>query len=668
MESFQPMNVSLSSNTGEIQPNAILTNGTFRVIYSSNSSEDSVIAILGSEIKELNFNSINFSVDAPSIHYGEDQNITVTFPQVINANITITVNNKTYDVYVNNTNSTTYVIKDINLTEGDYAVDVVLNDTVNNVYGSSSAVLSVSKVSVDAYFDYSIPGDVVYGQNATITVTLPEDVTGNVTVSVGNITKDLSANQTVSFDFTGLDADTYPVTISYSGSDKYTSKEVTDSLIIDKAESSIEISDASFVYGEDAVVSVISENSTGDVIATLTDKNNETISVNVSGNDIALPLLNAGKYTLTVTTNVDENHNNFTDSAVITISKAAFDIGVAAGDIKYGESLVVNVTLPGDASRRAQVTIGNESKYVTIKDGKGSVKFTGLTVGKYTIEASYGGDDNYMKAVSNITANVKKTDCKIKVTAKAVPDANNVVVNVTLPKDVARRAQVTIDNESKYVSLKDGKGSVKFTGLTVGKHTVTVSYTGDNNYMKVEGNTTVNVAKQTAKIKVKAKAVSYGDDLVVNVTLPNDVTRRAVVTVDNESKTVSLKDGEASVKFSGLSVGTHNVTVSYNGDNNYKKSEATTTAKVTKATVDFEVTADDITAGEALNVAVKSSSDLQRRIEVTVNGETKTVSLKDGTANLKFAGLEAGTYDVQVTYKGDGNYKSTTVSKTIVVK
>lgn len=156
------------------------------------------------------------------------------------------------------------------------------------------------------------------------------------------------------------------------------------------------------------------------------------------------------------------------------------------------------------------------------------------------------------------------------------------MVNLQLPSDVSRRVSVTIGNETKLVSLKNGAGSVKFSNLAVGTYTVTASYGGDSIYLKSSVNATVKVIKATPEIQVTADDITVGEALTVNVQLPSDVTKRATVTIDGESKLVSLRNGSGSIKFTGLDVGTHDVVVSYAGDAKYKKASTTTIIEVKK--------------------------------------------------------------------------------------
>ena len=582
MENFQPMNISLSSNTGKIQSSVILTNGTFRAIYTGDSSEHSIVAILSYELKELNFKSINFTVNAPGLFYGEDQNITITFPNAINATINILVNNKTYNLTVNDTDSVIYTIEDIILTEGNYTVEVILSDDINQVYGSNSTILSISKVR-DYIFEVVPVSEVKVGENATINITLPSDVSGNVTVKFGNDTQILPANQTLSVQFGNLNATTYPIIVSYSGNDKYAvPNDKIDSITVDPAKSSINIenvefiygeyivipftfenasavkakvlkgtselgnvvventnifvnsdldvgkytvevttivssnyeettetailtinkanstliiSDNEFIYGEDAIVNVETVNSTADVIATLMDENNVKIAVTVSGNNVILPLLNVGKYTLTVTTNVDGNHNNFTNSATITITKATPLMNVIIQptvNITVKDNVTLTVKLPSDASGDVVIKINGKKLYNVSANETITINLS-QTSGDYVVDTVYSGDKNYESDMATKEFTVSKAETSITAKQIAFEEGNASTIEVTIPDVDSGIVLVDVAGKKFYGDINNRKAIVTLDGLSEGNYTANIKFFGDEKY---------NEATCTADVKV----------------------------------------------------------------------------------------------------------------------------------------------------------------------
>ena len=616
-DAFAPRTVALTSTTGNISSNATLENGIFRAVYTSNSSDNKVTAKLDYETIDLTFTNLNMQVDAPSIYYGDDQNITLTLPQVVNATVTFTVNNRTYEVFINNTNSTTYTIEDI-LTEGDYTVDVLLKDVENHLYASNSTVLSVSKVS-DYTFDVVPTTDVKVGDNVTIDITLPGDVNGTVIVKFGNETQTLQANATMTVTFSDLNATTYLINVTYDGNDKYTSKEKTDSVTVNKADSSVEIDDAVFIYGEviavpfnmtnakgvtvivynkddeevantssesniikldtlpageytleattvvdpdnyewdsktvkltinkanstliisdkeftygeDAIVNVETINSTGDVIATLIDANDKEISVTVSGDNVTLPLLNVGKYTLTVTTNVDGNHNNFTDSAVITIVKATPSMDVIvepAENITVKDNVTLTVKLPSDATGDVVIKVNGKKLYNVSANETIAINLSN-GAGDYVVDVTYSGDKNYESDMSTKEFTISKAETSITANPIIFEEGNSSTIEVNISDVDSGIILVDVADKKFYGDINAGKATVLINGLVAGNYTAKISFAGDEKFKPTTDSVAVNVTAapdiigelneiikaQNSTIESQAKEISSLNDTVI---------------------------------------------------------------------------------------------------------------------------------------------------------
>lgn len=284
MENFQPMTVNLVSSTGDINQTATLVNGNFRAIYASSNSTHKVTATLHDEEIELEFTTVNITTNPVSIYYGEDQNITFNFTQPITANVTVTVSNGSYNksekVEVIGKDSLIYTVPDT-LKAGAY--DVEINLAENNLFGFNTTTLTVSKVS-DYTFEVAT-GDVKVNNNATISITLPDDVTGTVIVKFGNDTKELPANKTMTVNFTNLNATTYGVTVSYSGNDKYVALDKSASVTVNKVDSVLEIEDVAFTYGEVIAIPFNVTNANGVTVSVLNKDDDEVATASSeSGN------------------------------------------------------------------------------------------------------------------------------------------------------------------------------------------------------------------------------------------------------------------------------------------------------------------------------------------------------------------------------------------------
>ena len=757
MENFQPMNVSLSSNTGEIQSNAILTNGTFRAIYTSNSSEHSVAAILGSEIQEINFKSIDFTVNAPSIYYGENQNVTVTFPQIISNNITITVNNKSYDVEVNNSNSTTYTIEDI-LTEGNYTVTVIYIDDVNKVYGSNSTLLTVSKVN-NYVFDVVLSSEVKVGENATIAITLPGDVEGNVTIKFGNDTKILPANQTMVVNFNNLNATTYPVTVTYTGSDKYTGKEKVDSITVDKADSSVSVDDSvftygdviaipfnatnasgvnvrvlnkdgvevanttsngaefaldtlpageytlevttivndnyeeftadninltinkaesdltlndsyEFAYGENAVINVITKNSTGDIIVSLNG-----FTPNVSGNEITLPTLNVGKYTLNVTTNPDENHNNATKSTTITIIKATPSMNVIVKpveNITTKDDVKLTISLPSDATGEVTVKI-NGKKTDTISANETITINLNNQAGEYVVDITYSGDKNYESDMTTKEYTVSKAETSITANPIIFEEGNTSTIEINIPDVDSGFILVDVEGKKFYGDINSGKATVLIEGLVAGNYTANIIFAGDEKFNKTTGTVTVNV---TPTVDI----ISELNEIIKEL---NNTIESQAKEISNLTDTVAIQNSTIESQAKEIS----NLTDTVNNQSSTIESQKEQIGNLTKQidkkdvvlVVDqtFTRAAVDYNAGErgGMFYAILKDNEgnvlANKTVQIAINGKiyNKTTD-EQGRAGIQVNFANANTYSYAVSFQGDDTYNAAPIasSKLTVTK
>ncbi|MDL2271107.1 Ig-like domain-containing protein, partial [Methanobrevibacter sp. OttesenSCG-928-I08] len=108
-----------------------------------------------------------------------------------------------------------------------------------------------------------------------------------------------------------------------------------------------------------------------------------------------------------------------------------------------------------------------------------------------------------------------------------------------------------------------------------------------------------------------------------------------------------------------LAAGTYNVTVTYNGDNNYNSSSNSTTFTVNKASSSVNVTVDDIVYGDDAIVNVTVTPGATGNVSIVVDGGSPiVVNINELPKILK--DLTAGYHNVTVTYNGDRNYNSNT--------
>ena len=225
-------------------------------------------------------------------------------------------------------------------------------------------------------------------------------------------------------------------------------------------------------------------------------------------------------------------------------------------------------------------------------------------------------------------------------------------------------------NGIEYTPYEFTNGVAKFrvADLAFGVKTVAVVYSGDHNYTAVSTTSNFTVSKRSSQVNVTVNATTVGNDVVINVTIPSDATGYVVVVVDGQNYSINTTNGIGSVTIPGLGNATHNVNVTYLGDDKYLSSTNGTSFTLNKVNSTVSVEAENITLGDVEVITISVPADASGNVTVEVVGVgTYTVPVADGTGVLVVKDLAVGTYTVNVRYNGDGKYLANANSTTFTV-
>jgi hypothetical protein len=152
--------------------------------------------------------------------------------------------------------------------------------------------------------------------------------------------------------------------------------------------------------------------------------------------------------------------------------------------------------------------------------------------------------------------------------------------------------------------------------------------------------------------------IFVGGTAVITVVMDPEITATVQVKVNGTIYDVAVVNGRGSLNVTGLLNYTHIVNVTFAGDTRYAAANNTTQLKVNKV-VDYviNVTAVNITVGKNETITVILPADVNStNLIVKVNGSEKAFTMVNGIATVIVPGLAVGTYEVNVTYKGDDKY------------
>ena len=616
----------------------------------------------------FNVNKIDteMAVGVSDINVGESVKFVVSgLPNDATGNITVSVDGISQSARVSNGKATVSIVglafgsKTATVSySGDYkynSVEVFKQFDVNKVNPSVSVVVP----AVD------------YGSDAVVTVSVPSDATGEVTVTVdGKDYVGAIEDSKVILTISGLTAGNKKLAVKYDGDGKYNEKSISSSFKVNKVSATLTTDIPAVDYGEDVVVTVsVPSDATGEVTVTV-DGKSYNVAVKNAKARVSVGKLSAGAHDVSVVYSGDSNYVKTTVSDTITVNKINPAMTVSVDDIKVDESAVFNVVLPADTNGRITVSInGNKSNSAQVVNGQVDISIKMVADGFYTAKVSYFDDENYMANAVDVSFNVNKIDTEMSVSVSDINVGESVKFVVSgLPNDATGNITVSVDGISQSARVSNGKANVRVAGLAFGSKTAMVSYSGDYKYNSVEVFKQFDVNKVNPSVSVEVPAVDYGEDVVVTVSVPSDATGEVTVTVEGKSYNVAVKNVKARVSVGKLSAGAHDVSVVYSGDSNYVKTTVSDTITVNKIDPAMTVSVDDIKVDEYALFNIVLPADANGKITVSIdNGQSASVNVVNGKVDIRIRMSAEGVYSAKVSYSDDENYIDNSVDVTFNV-
>ncbi|MEE0025313.1 Ig-like domain-containing protein, partial [Methanobrevibacter sp.] len=628
---------------------------TFTVEYAGSSIHLANSTTVVVSVKKDELGVITAKPSQYIIQSNESQVITVNFPKKVNGTLTVTVGNDSYVVNVDNADSVDVVLNPLDT--GKYDVNVLFE---SDNYDDVTATTEFSVEAIDPTISITVPESVVAGENATITVNLPEDATGNVTISVNGTEYNTTVDKGKAvFNVPVNKAGDYTVNAIYSGDGKYNKAESSNGFKAVQSGAKITADDVSIKVGENALITVtLPKDATGHVIFIVNNQQyiNNTIVDGVA--TYSVPGLAYGNHTVDITYSGDEKYKVNTTSCNVEVVKNDVEFNPTTKPIFVGEDAIITVVLPKGATGQVTVTIGTNSSVVEVTGGITNVTVPGLANGTYDAVVTYSGDDKYNSNTSDVEIKVNKiSDYDIIIdTEDSIVAGENTTVTITLPKDVNGQITVYINKKEYKALVKDGKATVVAVNVVKGINNITVTYDGDDKYNKGTNNSTFNADAVDADISIKEDVIPAGENLIIN--LPKDAKGNVTVKIGDKTINATVKDGQAVISTKDIPAGNYPVQITYNGDNKYAEKSIKDTVYLQNDDYSLNVAAEDIFIGEEAIIRVNLPKDATGIVFVTVDGVKYNVSINGGVGNLVVPGLKLNKHNVEVEYPGDNTYTS----------
>ena len=458
----------------------------------------------GNSIVTESYNSTKFTIDlidssiaveAKDIKCGEEAVITATVTNGATGTVTFFVNGKTYVVDITDSVAT---LKIADLTTGDYPVFAYYNGDKYYKTSYNSTTFNVAKLASTTTVNVS---DIKVGEDAVISIAVPEITSGVVSVTVGDAIYNVAVvDGKGTLTLSGLASGSYDVVAKFNGDDKYLASEDSAKFNVTKLASTIDIAVDNIKVGENAVISVaLPEDATGEVIISVNGKN-YTVMTKYGMANVTISDLANGTYSVDVFYNGDDIYAPIKNSTAFTVSKVSdYNMTVDIADIVKGENATITVSVPEDGTGSVIVTINGTDYKGTVVNGTAKVIIPGLDEGTYKVVTFYTGDNKYDSMIVNGTITVNKNTKTTltmdnlvkyfngpqKLMAKLVDGFGNPIANATVYFTINGKvyARITDENGTASIAIR----------LLPGEYKASALFNGTKDHDKATANATVTV-------------------------------------------------------------------------------------------------------------------------------------------------------------------------------
>jgi predicted outer membrane repeat protein len=349
------------------------------------------------------------------VDYGNGFVIEATLTGVNSAplagNVIVTVAGKEYTVKVTDGKG---IATGDRLAAGTYAFAAAWAGDDNYNIVAENGDFKVNKVDSSVAVNVN---NIKVGEELTITVNVPSDATGDVTVSVdGKEYKVAIENGKAVKTISGLKADDYTVTVKYAGDNNYNEANADAEFSVSKiSDYNMDISVPEIKEGVNSTIGVdLPKDATGTVTVEIDGKKYTANVIDGTAN-VIVSGLSAGDYNITTVYSGDAKYDSLTKKGNVTvIPNINVNLDVSDVEMFYhdGTRLIAKLTdFQGKPIVNATIYFSiNGVTYAKTTDANGTASMgLNLDSNVYPVTVTYNGSAFYSKISKNITVTINSS-------------------------------------------------------------------------------------------------------------------------------------------------------------------------------------------------------------------------------------------------------------------
>ena len=416
----------------------------------------------------------------------------------------------------------------------------------------------------------------------------------------------------------------------------------------------------------------------GTAIATDTVTGTGSFSFSTAG-------LAVGTHTITASYGGDADHDVAVSLAlnlVIRQASSAVSLTASANPLTQGNNLTLAATVTSDSpGLGGQVRFYDGSTLLGSTSlgihGTASLATAQLSPGTHALTAVYGGDTDHAASTSAVLTEVVLEISSATITSNNNPSASGQSVvltgvvagsgkvaptgNISLADNGAQIATVALD--------KNGSATVNTNTLDVGKHSITLSYSGDANFAGTSAQLTQTVIDATTSTTLAGPAspATFGQAMSLTSTVTsNGAPATGTVTFSDAGTTIGTASlgstGSAILTLSTLAPGSHTIVATYGGNSRAAASSSTPLLFTIKQSTQIALTSNSnpaLTLNPIIITATVTNagaSALTGNVSFTLAGTAIGAAAVDATGHAMLnLPAENAVFTIAANYSGDSS-------------
>ena len=508
---------------------------------------------------------------------------------------------------------------------GAHTITASFAGTGNFASSSGATTQTVNSASTTTAVAIT-PNPSTFGQSVTITATVTSTggtPTGTVTFMDGSTT--LASNVAVNgsgqatYSTASLAAGSHTITANFTGTSGFGNSSGTSVQVVNALATATTAAATPnpSTFGQSVTITAMVSSTGGTPTGTVTFMDGSTTlasNVAVNGSGLATyttTTLSVGSHTITANFTGTGGFGNSSGTVSQTVNVAVTTTAVAAtpNPSTFGQSVTLTATISS--------TGGTPTGTVTFMDGanilapnvavNGSAQATfttaGLAFGSHAITANFTGSGNFGNSSGTTTQTVNAAATTTAVAA--MPNPSTVGQSVTITATVTSTGGVPAGTvtftdggttlASNVAVNGSGQAAYTTTGLAVGTHTITATFTGSGNFANSAGTVVQTVNPVPIVTATAVTSTPNPSTLGQSVTITATVTSTGgiptgTVTFSDGSTTLASNvavngSGQASYATTTLGVGSHTITAAFTGTGAYANSSGTSAPQVVQGVV-----------------------------------------------------------------------------------